>query len=373
MVSPNKKALVLIYNSLELFPPTLNALEFLSSKFIDIDTISTKPLSKSSWQYPNNVTNYYSHFKNSGFISNLKNYLNFLRITTKLLKSEKYDLVLIYDGITLGLLFLIFNRLRKINRVWYHNHDVFDIKHIKAFSITNLLRIAEQIIIKKVDIISFPAQEREAYFLKSKANKIVLPNYPYLRIGDVENCKKLNTSDEIKIIYQGRISVNHGIEELLEFLSKISQLNISVTIIGFIKPDYLRNLKQLILKLKLSDKVTLKKSVPYEKLKKITQEHHIGWAVIKPSNIAYATAGTASNKIYEYMSCGMPVIYFDCNHYNKYLQELSWSFSTDLTHESLNQCLDEISNNYEFFSKIAISDFEQKFNFQKEYDKIKLI
>ena len=63
MVSPNKKALVLIYNSLELFPPTLNALEFLSSKFIDIDTISTKPLSKSSWQYPNNVTNFYIHFK----------------------------------------------------------------------------------------------------------------------------------------------------------------------------------------------------------------------------------------------------------------------------------------------------------------------
>jgi len=78
----------------------------------------------------------------------------------------------------------------------------------------------------------------------------------------------------------------------------------------------------------------------------------------------YATGGSSSNKIYEYMSCGLPTIYFKAKTYQDSLGSSNWAVSTDLLDSSLKICFDTIIQNYNSMRNDAAQDFKTKFNYQ---------
>jgi hypothetical protein len=105
-------------------------------------------------------------------------------------------------------------------------------------------------------------------------------------------------------------------------------------------------------------------------LPSITAQSHIGIAVNIPSEVIYQTGGTASNKIYEYAACGLPILYFDHPHYREYLGQFKWAFATDLSKESIENCIIEIMNNYDYFSQQARNDFLSRLNFESVFEPI---
>ena len=351
-----------------LYPPTLNAVAHLCESYDRVYLVSTF-ISKSEWHFPKNI----KLFSGSGSASNM-NRIKKLFIILKMLTSlvvacRNSKVILIYDGMSLYYFGLIKRFIGK-TKIWYHNHDVFE---PSGSSISILLKKAmryEKKAFSYLDFFTLPSMERLQYFEmdKLKGHFAFLPNYPDSNFYTKVDFKKKRKNQSIKIIYQGRISQSHGFEEVIPFL--IENTNIIMTLIGPVNEDYLEKLNILIQESNLKKQLTILPSVSYEKLRKITLSHDIGWAVNIPNKLIYKTGGTASNKIYEYAACGLPIIYYDYEAYNKHLSCYEWARKTDLTRSSLSKIILELNDEYSYLSNQAYSDFINNFNYKTYFNEV---
>jgi hypothetical protein len=363
--------LVAIYGHPENYPPTLNALEELA-KVYDTIYVLYRPHLELSWQYPSNVK-----LIPSGKIINVKNQeranifkklkylikfsLQFLKLSIK----SKIDCILVYDYIPM--ICLYFTRFFISNKIklWYHSHDVAEKKALKKYSIGHFAIKAQNNCFQYLDLFTCPSPERLVYFpmRNLKGEFILLPNFP--SISFYEQFSKVRKKDsEIKFIYQGTVGLGHGLEEVCNYM--INNNNCELNIVGRINSEYRRKLDSIC----PSGVNVFHGFVPYKVLPKITASCHIGIAINKPTNIIYQTGGGASNKIYEYAACGLPILYFDNEHYNKYLSKYEWAFATDLSEGSIKKCVNDILNKYDYYSQKAREDFNNDFNFEKDFKKI---
>jgi hypothetical protein len=79
------------------------------------------------------------------------------------------------------------------------------------------------------------------------------------------------------------------------------------------------------------------------------------------------TLGTASNKIYEYAACGLPILVYDNQQFRKYLSNYKWVVFTDGSVDSINTSIKHIVDNYIELSTQARKDFDLFFNFEKYF------
>jgi len=231
---------------------------------------------------------------------------------------------------------------------------------------------AEKRIFRAIDFFSLPANERQVYFPLNdfSGQYFFLPNYPSLAFFKQFKAKR-PLEDTLKLVYQGVICAEHGLEEIISLLPfTIQGKRLSLTIIGQINDKYRLFLTDLSIRYKVEDRLHFKNRVAYQELPLHTTQHHIGIAVKKPSSINFETAGTASNKIYEYAALGLPIIYHGSPHYIKHLDPYDWAFATDLSSESLLVILEDISANYQELSRMARHDFETTLNFESFFEKI---
>lgn len=371
-----KNLVCAIYCHPEAYPPTLNAIEQLSKAYDNIYLLY-RPNLENKWQYPANV-----HLVSSGGqimtvrqqaqLPTIKKVLLFLSFTLKLLQlklKHKPHTVLVYDGIPLFAAFMVGKITHKPKVLWYHNHDVMDNKHTK-FSIGWFAARFEEKAFHQLDIFSLPTNERKQYFKMEylKGAYFCIPNYPSLAFySRFWGTKKEHTG--LKLIYQGSISKGHGIEEVILFIA--ARDNITLTLIGNANEEYRKEINELILKTGTSDKVQMPAPVNYAELPAITAQHDVGLAIHTPHNIIYATGGTASNKIYEYAALGLPVLYFDNEHYNAVLSKYNWAFATDLSDDSLQKQISVISDHIKRLPEAAITSFKDGLNYEHVFSPVK--
>ena len=176
---------------------------------------------------------------------------------------------------------------------------------------------------------------------------------------------------EIKLLYQGTASKGHGLEEIIEILnSKIAGRDLSLTLIGNISEKYKDNLTMLAKDRNVLDRLYFRKREQYAALPLLTRDYDIGLAIHEPIGVIYSTAGTASNKIYEYAALGLPILLFDDVHYSNHLGNYPWTRFTDLSSESLIYCLSDILNLYDEISASAHGDFLSELNFETNFRRI---
>ncbi|WP_421944669.1 glycosyltransferase [Pedobacter sp.] len=299
----------------------------------------------------------------------VKSFLKFTFLLFQSLKKVQPKWVILYDPIPLFSYRLISFFLKHKPKIWYHNHDLLEIEKLNKYSVSWFASKSERTFFSKINLFTLPSEEREKYYPLEKfsGKYIFLPNYPLLY--KLKN--KTNLGKEIKLIYQGQISNDHGLIELVNFIStNPTNKKISLTIIGFADGSFRSSLITLIKEKKLEDSIKVLEAVNYDKLRDLTIQNNIGIAISKPTNIQYETGSTASNKIYEYVSCGFPVILFDSESYRKKLGTRQWAFFTDLSDDSLKDILINIQKKYIEISNSAINDFESELNFNKHFLKI---
>jgi glycosyltransferase involved in cell wall biosynthesis len=374
-----KNLICAIYNHPEAYPPTLNALRELSKIYEKIYVIYRPNLSD-QWHYPGNVILIRSGKEISthdqAALGATKKILLFFSFTYIFLKSfykYKPQTILLYDSIALFSYDIIKYVLRGKFIVWYHNHDVTEIEKARRCSLVWWSAKAEKRAFSYLNIFSLPSNERMKYFnLKAfKGKYFYLPNFPAISFYSRFR-KSKRPESTIKLIFQGSISSGHGIEEVIHFI-KESKKDIQLILIGNIEGSYRNYLNSLIESLHVEKSVEIVSAVNYEELPMVTTSAHIGLAMSKPENIVYETGGTASNKIYEYAACGLPVLYYDNVHYKEYLGKYKWAFANDLSNEILDEQIEYIVTNYENLSGEAICDFESDLNFEKAFNPLLLI
>lgn len=373
------KLTILIYKNPEYYPPTLNAIQNLSDTFERIEVVYNN-IGTMLWEYPENVTLIpigdsvtENEAKKGSFIWKLRRFLSFILKTKKSL--DKTDVVLLYDYMPV-LSYIIASKISfKLKPIlWYHGHDVIESK--PKFGTLSWFAIKSQkSFFKYLDIFSLPADDRKKLYPIEvfKGEYFFLPNYPALYLyKDVIKKSKKSNMNIIKLLYQGRICEGHGLEEFIDILPyQINGKELQLHLAGPYGEDYKQSLLDKAKNLDVLHKIFFHGLLPYRELPKLTRSCNIGIATLIPISTNYATAATASNKIYEYAACGLPVLYYSTEHYIKYLSKYTWAFETNLSVDNLKNILSNIDINYHQFNKNAYDSFITSFNYEMAFCQLK--
>ena len=367
-----RKAVVAVYSHVEFYPPTMNAINAMCSDFEHIEILQ-RNTRKSYRTIQSNVSETNSgeyitiqETQNKSYWWKLKSFYLFTKNFIKILKQDKPALVLIYDPIPLLSYRIASFFVNTKTKIWYHNHDLLTKNNVTKYSISWFAMLNEQVYINKVDVFTLPSELRKSYFSKYDNEISMLPNYPSKKLIEMLKIDEVSKGNNLKIIYQGVIKNEHGLEEIIECLKEYT--NVELSIVGFGSEDYLKKLDGLIQNYNVQDRV---KCYPfydnYEDLLKFTAKHDVGVGLYKPLSEMNKTMGTASNKIFEYIACGLRVLLVEDEFYKELFYAYQCVEFTDINSDSIrnaiSNCLKEKSNN----KKIANEAFQQEFYFEKKF------
>jgi hypothetical protein len=368
-----KNLLIVIYAHHETFPPTLNAILNLAPKFKNVYIIHKNHLVSSNI-LPNNCilicNEKYTTVKENLKISKktkIQNFINFNLNLIKCIKNKKITHCIAYDNIALFSLY-ISNSFKKNIKFWYHNHDISLKSNSSKFSIGWFASLYEMKAMKKINIFSLPAQERLEYFtFEKKVKYFFLPNYPSTIL--YSKFKKANRNDSIiRLIYQGALGPNHGLEEIIQILNtRINNKKLQLYLKGSIDEGYKQLLLENANKEGVLQNILFFDYTSYDKVPELASNCDIGIAIHKGTDIMNKTLGTSSNKIYEYAAIGLPVLLYENEHFKNHLQKYNWANFTNCTRDSLITQITVIDNNYQIQSNSAQNDFYETLNFENAF------
>ena len=210
-----------------------------------------RPHFELNWEYPPNIILLPSGkkinvkdqeksniFKKLGYLIQFS--LKFIKLSLK----SKVNCILVYDYIPM--LCLYFTRFFISNNIklWYHSHDIVEKKSLKKYSIGNFAIKAQNRCFKYLDLFTCPSIERLNYFPMSdlKGDFIILPNYP--AISFYEQFNKIKKKEgEVKFIYQGTVSPDHGLEEICKFIKDKNKYKLSIA--GIVDIEYQNRLSSI--------------------------------------------------------------------------------------------------------------------------------
>lgn len=131
----------------------------------------------------------------------------------------------------------------------------------------------------------------------------VVRNVPYLQTQQFDTAAY--PSGKKIIIYQGSgINVNRGAEELILSMKYLRQEEYRLWMVG--GGDVFEKLKMLAAENHLHAKVQFIHKVPFNELRNLTLQAHLGISFDKPTNINYLYS--LPNKIFDYLHAGLPVL-----------------------------------------------------------------
>lgn len=370
-----KKIGILIYSNPDYYPPTVNAVHLLSEHF-DVVLICRNQ-DPSYWEYPSNVTvhrlgQYTSVREREQASSRAKlwEYINFVSQASHFLK----DVSLIYAYDAFGYTAACLCRLLPCQSVpiIYHNHDIND-NLFPVYSLSRWVQFAERNWANKATVVVFPAQDRSSFFQRVanlKEQPIIVPNFP--RKSFVQAPKDwVNTLEKRfavpQILLQGAISTNNSMLELIESLIHLNN-SVKIKLIGTIRENEHYLMVNFAEKKNVTNRVEYLRYVPYTELLSHTWTASIGVCLYKKININNQTMATASNKIYEYAACGLPVIVSDFPNYREYLSSETWvRFANPDDPDSIASAVQDILSDLENYKAMCIAArqaFEEKFNYE---------
>lgn len=240
------------------------------------------------------------NIEENSIIKKILNRIKFGRSVIQFIKSYKPDVIHAND---FDVLFIVFLSRYTKARIVYDAHEIYSknafINKVKVLS--GIIQFIEKKIINRVDSFITVSNAAKNYYLSKgyKKEPIVITNAPIK-----ENIKnKNNGRNNFEVVYQGQLVSNRGYEEFLDAGRYINGKNIKLIIRGF---GHLENkLKELKSKTNIKN-VDIEDPVEISQLVKAMSNSDVGVVLTKPTSINFEY--TVSNKIFECLHAGLPVI-----------------------------------------------------------------
>ncbi|MFJ8260578.1 glycosyltransferase [Rummeliibacillus sp. NPDC094406] len=169
----------------------------------------------------------------------------------------------------------------------------------------------EQFFIKRMDSMIVENHTRAKY------NEVlygfypnVVHNYPFIQKKiennhvDLHEILQLPENEKI-LLYQGGIQAGRGLDKLIKAVPKFNAGTLILIGDGRIKTDLIKMVNEM----NLQEKVKFLPKVPLSELPKYTRNAYLGFQVLNNTNYNHYSA--SSNKLFEYMMAGVPVVACD--------------------------------------------------------------
>lgn len=375
-VRSGRKMVMALYSHPEYYPPTLSALENLSPLYEKIFVVHGN-VKGFDWKYPSNVelvgpdiTFAAGVAEKKSFYKKLGFFFEFTRRLLRTIKSSRANTIVIYDYLPVLSYRIISRLIKKPAILWYHNHDVAEAGYVKQFSLAWWAWKSEKWIFPRLDIFSLPALERQNSFPMDflRGKFYFIPNFPSKLIYRYENNLSASSRNTFRLLFQGSIGPDHGLEEIIPLLSlTVGGSSLELVLKGFVDSGYLESLMELAKLHAVENRIKYIGPSGYQEVIENTKSCQAGIAIHKKKDLMNRTLGTASNKIYEYAACGLTVLLFDNTHFRKILGNYRWAFFTDLSVESLKNCIREMIMDQQLLSRLAQKDFKDHLCFEEYF------
>ncbi|QRO85659.1 glycosyltransferase [Mammaliicoccus vitulinus] len=200
------------------------------------------------------------------------------------------------------LLIVYLSRYKK-GKIIYDAHEIYSKNSLvnKIKIVSAIVQFIEKKIVNSIDAFITVSNAAKSYYISQgyKKEPIVITNAPIKEKIVLKN----NKNNSFEIVYQGQIVSNRGYEEFLEAGRYINDENIKLIIRGF---GHLEDeLKGLKIKRNIKN-VYIEGPVEMDQLVKSMSSSDVGVVLTKPASINFEY--TVSNKIFECLHAGLPVI-----------------------------------------------------------------
>ena len=135
----------------------------------------------------------------------------------------------------------------------------------------------------------------------------VIHNYPFVAQPEESNVVELQKMLELPqgepiLLYQGGIQTGRGLDKLIQAVPMFKRGTVVFIGDGRMKSD----LQKMVAELQLENKVKFIPKVPVNELLHYTKNAYLGFQIL--NNVCFNHYSASSNKLFEYMMSGVPVI-----------------------------------------------------------------
>ncbi len=363
---------VVVYGNPDYYPPTIHAVHLLAETY-DI-VLAANDCEPAHWRYPPNVTVHrlgpyirVADVYTMSMVAKVGRFGRFVAMLTQILRSV--SLVYAYDDFGFVAAWLSLRWMGRTVPVIYHNHDLE--LATAGFSLSALVRRLRSRFVPTAAALVFPEKDRARVFREAipAAQAVPLhicPNFPRLDFYPL-----LANWDE-------RLRDRFARQECL-LQGTLSQASSVPQILAAIAPG-----QTLVLAGPIADEATQKAMaaappnvvyvgrLPYAELRDRTGQATLGLCLYQVSshpNSRYSASAT--NKVFEYAACGLPVVVCDFPTYREFLGQEPWvRFADPADPQSIAAAIAEILadlETYRTMAQAARRAFETKFNYDTAF------
>ncbi|ARB76794.1 MULTISPECIES: glycosyltransferase [Staphylococcus] len=303
----------------------------------------------------------------TSIFSKLLKRINFTKNVIKQIKKYQPNVIHAND---FDVLLMVYLSGYKNANIIFDAHEIYAKNAFinKYAMISKIVEIIEKhIVAKRVDAFVTVSHAAKSYYLKKGYKKTphVITNAPILD----ETIKSSDNNNDIKeVIYQGQIVSNRGYEEFVKAAAIQDNTKVNYVIRGFGPQE--DEIKKLINS--EAANVRLDKPVEMKDLVKKLTESDIGVVLTKPVSINYEY--TVSNKIFECIHAGLPVILSPVKeHY--YLND-KYNFGIvidDVTPEKIAEAVNKLATDDKLYHELRQNAIKASkiLSWQNESEKLK--
>lgn len=197
----------------------------------------------------------------------------------------------------------------------------------------------------------------------------VVHNYPFKQEFEPEN--KIQLEDVLRLpknekilLYQGGIQTGRGLENLVKAVPLFREGTLVFIGDGRIKPQ----LEKMVKEMQLEDRVKFIPKVPLSDLPKYTRNAYLGFQVL--NNVCFNHYSASSNKLFEYMMAGVPVIACSFPEIQKVVEEEQIGFCVD-SHDyiSIADGVNRLLDQPDVREEMSMNCHKAKYNYNWEKEK----
>lgn len=381
MRNHKKMISIVIYANPDDYPPTMRAVDILSKEFDII--IICRNQNKAEVVYPDNVGLYRlgklktSREKESqGRAIKVFEYMMFVLRVIFYIRFYRCKLIYSYDmhGFIAGFLA---SRYGRNIPLFYHNHELSGLGKVSGL-LSHMIKYLEISLAHRADRVIFPDINR-ARFFQAKAKLAKFPdivmntplrvdNLPPNRLKKKLEMKGIDTSLKT-VLYQGAINETSCALELVESIVFWPK-NTILILMGRTYVEYLDRVYARARALNLDERIIHLAFMPYSELSSYTVGAYLGLALFKSYDINRIFVAGASNKIFEYLSMGTPVVTNDSPYFKEVLDSSYAYFAQPDSPEDIGRTINSVFSDDDGYRKkcqAARQAHLTKLNYQEQF------
>lgn len=378
-----KKVGIIIYANPDYYPPVIRAINILAKEFEMV--VIARNQDKTIIDYPKNVRLFRlgrlksarEKEKQSYYIK-VWEYMAFVIRGIFCIRFYRCKLIYSYDmyGFISG---FIASRVGKKINIIYHNLDVVELE--KLCGLSRMVKYLELRLVHYAEKVVFCDINRARYYQKlaklphlpdiAMNTPLCIGQLPTNSLREILEQKGFDSNTKV-VLYQGAINEWHSILEILKSMSSWPKDTVLV-LTGYLYEDFMEEFWREAKALNLTHRIIHLPFVSYVQIFSYTVGAYIGLALYKPKDINNIFMAGASNKIFEYLSVGVPVITNDSPYFREVLDP---SYAYFVNPDSIEDIAKAINlafydqEGYRRKSQAARQVHFTKFNYERQFKPI---